>query len=97
MDIDGALEKTYRDHINLFISIGRYKFSLDQATAMDRLQEAFVKTWSNRMRICSQALNGQQGDVIVLGCRADVAEKRRLDLFDEFGYCGGGGPDAIAG
>ena len=48
-------------------------------------------------RFYSQALNGQQGDVIVLGRRADVAEKRLLDLFDEFGYCGGGGPDAIAG
>jgi RNA polymerase sigma factor (sigma-70 family) len=54
MDIDGALEKTYRDHINLFISIGCHKFSLDRATAMDRLQEAFVKVWSNRMRIKNQ-------------------------------------------
>jgi RNA polymerase sigma factor (sigma-70 family) len=54
MDIEGALEKTYSDHINLFISIGCHKFSLDRATAMDRVHEAFVKIWTNRMRIKNQ-------------------------------------------
>lgn len=51
MNIDGALEKTYREHINLFLSIGRYNYGLSPETGMDRLQEAFVKIWSNRHRI----------------------------------------------
>jgi RNA polymerase sigma factor (sigma-70 family) len=51
MDIDGALEKLYRNHIQLFISIARYNFGMGVETGMGRIQETFVKVWSNRHRI----------------------------------------------
>jgi RNA polymerase sigma factor (sigma-70 family) len=51
MDIDAAIEKTYKEHINLFLSIAHYNYGLDPETAMDRLHEAFVKIWSKRHRI----------------------------------------------
>lgn len=51
MDIDRALEKLYRDHIHLFISIARYNFGMGVETGMDRVQETFIKIWSNRHRI----------------------------------------------
>jgi RNA polymerase sigma factor (sigma-70 family) len=54
MDIDAAIEKTYKEHINLFLSIAHYNYGLDPETGMDRVHEAFVKIWSNRHRIKNQ-------------------------------------------
>jgi RNA polymerase sigma factor (sigma-70 family) len=88
MEIDGALEKTYKDHIHLFISIGRYKFSLDQATAMDRLQEAFVKIWSTRMRIKNQQEAGLRNYAIRVfrnTCIDHLRKKKLPSLFESTG------------
>jgi RNA polymerase sigma factor (sigma-70 family) len=51
MDIAAVIETTYRKHIGLFIDIGTRTYGFDTATAMDRLQEAFIKVWAHQDKI----------------------------------------------
>jgi RNA polymerase sigma-70 factor (ECF subfamily) len=50
-DIEQVIEKTYRNHIGLFLSIGCSNFHFDLETSRDILHETFETLWSARQRL----------------------------------------------
>lgn len=50
-EIEQVIEKTYRNHIGLFLSIGCTTFHFDLETSRDILQETFETLWSVRQRL----------------------------------------------
>ncbi|OEU81270.1 MAG: hypothetical protein BA865_06015 [Desulfobacterales bacterium S5133MH4] len=80
MDVSEVVERVYRQHFGLFLSIGRRNYGLDCEMAKEMIQDAFTKVWKKRHTIRAKNEAGVRSFTITVFRRTCISHLRKPRL-----------------